>query len=106
MALVTISNRDKKMIIWNFMEELWKYYQNAIEKGLPTKFYFKDCNFIGTLDEYLCNVGVRESVSDIVIWEILNDYASDKGYFQMDNDSVTLTENGLRECQKALHDWD
>jgi hypothetical protein len=24
----------------------------------------------------------------------------------MDNDSVTLTENGLRECQKALHDWD
>lgn len=106
MALVTIANRDKKMIIWNFMEELWKYYQNAIEKGLSTKFYFKDFNFIGTLDEYLCNVGVRESVSDIVIWEILNDYASDKGYFQMDKDSVTLTNKGVSECQKPLHDWD
>lgn len=106
MALVTIANRDKKMIIWNFMEELWKYYQNAIMNGLPTKFHFKDFNFIETLDEYLCNVGVRESVSDIVIWEILNDYASDKGYFQMDKDSVMLTKKGLRECQKPLHDWD
>ena len=38
MALVTIPNRDKKLIIWNFMEELWENYQNAFENNLDTQY--------------------------------------------------------------------
>jgi hypothetical protein len=40
--MVTISNRDKNMIIWNFMEELCDKDQNASENNLPTDFKLKD----------------------------------------------------------------
>ena len=40
--MVTISNRDKNMIIWNFMEELCDKDQNANENNLPTDFKLKD----------------------------------------------------------------
>ena len=49
MALVTIPNRDKKLIIWNFMEELWENYQNAIENKLDTRFKFMDFYNVGLL---------------------------------------------------------
>ena len=38
LALAKISESDKKTIIWNFMEELWENYLNALENNLPTKF--------------------------------------------------------------------
>ncbi len=53
MALVTISNRDKKLIIWNFMEELWENYQNALENKLDTRFKFMDFYNVGLLTRYL-----------------------------------------------------
>jgi len=34
MALVKISGIDKKTIIWNFMEELWENYVNALENNI------------------------------------------------------------------------
>ena len=34
MDSVTVSDRDKKIIIWNFMEELWENHQNAVEINL------------------------------------------------------------------------
>ena len=40
--MVTISNHDKNMIIWNFMEELCDKDQNASENNLPTDFKLKD----------------------------------------------------------------
>lgn len=94
------------MIIWNFIEELWKNYKNAADNGLIATFYFKDFNFVRTLDKFLRRNGVRESLTDTVIWEIIKDYALDKQYFEMSEGSVNLTRKGLIECQKPLHDWD
>jgi hypothetical protein len=34
--MATLTNRDKSMIIWNFMEELCDKHQNARENNLPT----------------------------------------------------------------------
>ena len=45
--MVVISNRDKKMIISNFMEELYDKYQNANKKDLPTDFNLRDFYNIG-----------------------------------------------------------
>jgi hypothetical protein len=106
MSLITITNRDKKMIIWNFMEELWNKDKNAVGNGLPTRFYLKDFNFVRTLDKFLCRNGVRESLTDTIIWEIIKDYALDKRYFEMSESSVILTSEGIIECQKPVHDWD
>jgi hypothetical protein len=36
MALVSISEKQKRMIIWNFMEELLENYQNANENKIST----------------------------------------------------------------------
>jgi hypothetical protein len=36
MASVPAPNRDKKLIIWNFMEELRENHQNAVENKLDT----------------------------------------------------------------------
>ena len=61
MALVSISQEDKKKIIWNFMEELIENYQNAIENKLPTNFNYLDFFNFGVLsngfsDEYKTSV--------------------------------------------------
>jgi hypothetical protein len=55
MSLITITNRDKKMIIWNFMEELWNNYKNAAGNGLPTKFILRTLILL----EYLTNFCVE-----------------------------------------------
>ena len=53
MALLPVSNRDKKLIIWNFMEELWENNQNAVENKLDIQFKF---------------MGIREySLEDLVV---------------------------------------
>jgi hypothetical protein len=49
MALLPVSNRDKKLIIWNFMEELWENNQNAVENKLDTHF-----KFMGIFENILC----------------------------------------------------
>ena len=51
MDSVTVSYRDKKIIIWNFMEELWENYLNALENNLPTKFNLLDFFNFGTLKD-------------------------------------------------------
>jgi hypothetical protein len=42
LALAKVSESDRKKIIWNFMEELWENYLNALENNLPTKFNLLD----------------------------------------------------------------
>ena len=51
MASVTAPNRDKKLIIWNFMEELWEKHQNAIENKLDTEFKIMDLYNVGLIME-------------------------------------------------------
>ena len=67
MALVTIPNRDKKLIIWNFMEELWENYQNALENKLDTRFKFMDFYNVGLLSQYLRETGVDGLPDKIVV---------------------------------------
>ena len=54
MESITLPNRDKKMIIWNFMEELCRKHNESINDG---------------------------------------------------QQPVNLTDNGLAECRKPVHDW-
>ena len=105
MALLIVSNRDKKLIIWNFMEELWENYQNAIENKLDTQFKFMDFYNVGLLTQYLKEEGV-ESSPDKVVVDTLKEYAMRTGYIDINDNTVRLTKKGLDECQKPKHDWD
>jgi hypothetical protein len=105
MALLMVSNRDKKLIIWNFMEELWENYQNAIENKLDTQFKFMDFYNVGLLTQYLKEEGV-ESSPDKVVVDTLKEYAMRTGYIDINDNTVRLTKKGLDECQKPKHDWD
>jgi hypothetical protein len=105
MALVTVSNRDKKIIIWNFMEELWENYQNAIENKLNTQFKFMDFYNVGLLSQYLSQTGV-EGLADKIVVDILKEYAKKSGYIKIKGNTVELTKKGLKECQKSKHQWD
>jgi hypothetical protein len=105
MALLIVSNRDKKLIIWNFMEELWENYQNAIENKLDTQFKFLDFYNIGLLTQYLKEEGVETSPDKVVV-DTLKEYAKKTGYIDIKYNTVRLTKKGLDECQKPKHDWD
>ncbi len=102
MALVAIPNRDKKLIIWNFMEELWENYQNALENKLDTRFRFMDFYNIGLLTRYLKEEGVETSPDKVVV-DTLKEYAKKIGYIDI---NVKLTKKGIDECQKPKHAWD
>jgi hypothetical protein len=97
MALVGISERQKRMIIWNFMEELLENYQNANENKLSTVFSFTDFFNFGLLSD-----GFSEDDKVAVIKE----YAKEKGYIKIKGDTVTLTNKGIREAGKPIHNWD
>ena len=97
MALVSISERQKRMIIWNFMEELLENYQNANENKLSTVFNFTDFFNFGLLSD-----GFSEDDKIAVIKE----YAKENGYVKLKDDTVTLTSKGRREARKSKHDWD
>ena len=105
MALLIVSNRDKKLIIWNFMEELWENYQNAIENKLDTQFKFLDFYNICLLTQYLKEEGVETSPDKVVV-DTLKEYAKKTGYIDIKDSTVRLTKKGLDECQKPKHDWD
>ena len=105
MDSVTTSDRDKKITIWNFMEELWENYQNAIENKLDTQFKFMDFYNVGLLTQYLKEEGV-ESSPDKVVVDTLKEYAKKTGYIDINDNTVRLTKKGLDECQKPKHDWD
>jgi hypothetical protein len=105
MAWLIVSNRDKKLIIWNFMEELWENYQNALENKLDTQFKFLDFYNIGLLTQYLKEEGVETSPDKVVV-DTLKEYAKKTGYIDIKDSTVRLTKKGLDECQKPKHDWD
>jgi len=87
MALLIVSNRDKKLIIWNFMEELWENYQNAIENKLDTQFKFLDFYNIGLLTQYLKEEGVETSPDKVVV-DTLKEYAKKTGYIDIKDSTV------------------
>jgi hypothetical protein len=97
MALVKISGINKKTIIWNFMEELWENYVNALENNLPNRFNFNDFFNFG---------GLRDGFSEKDKIFVIKQYAKEKGYIKIKGSTVSITKKGLREFQKDTHEWD
>ena len=97
LALAKISESDKKTIIWNFMEELWENYLNALENNLPTKFNFMDFFNFGIL---------KDGFSENDKISVIKQYAKEKGYIKITGTEVSVTKEGLEEFQKDTHDWD
>jgi len=97
MALVKISGIDKKTIIWNFMEELWENYVNALENNLPNRFNFNDFFNFG---------GLRDGFNEKDKISVIKQYAKEKGYVKIKGSTVSITKKGLREFQKDTHEWD
>lgn len=106
--MVVISDRDKKMMISNFMEELYDKNQNATKKDLSTDFNLKDFYNIGLFNKYLSNIGLRASPVEIAVLVIdtLTEYADKKGFLEIEGNIVRLTKKGLVESQKLNRDWD
>ena len=101
MALVRVSNREKKLLIWTFMEELWENHQNAVKYKLDSDFRFMYFYNVGLLVQYLAENGV----ADKIVLDILKEYANETGYIKIKGNTVKLTRTGLDECQKPKHDW-
>lgn len=97
LALAKVSESDRKKIIWNFMEELWENYLNALENNLPTKFNLLDFFNFGTLKD-----GFTENDKLYIIKR----YAKESGYIKIISTEVSITKEGLKEFQKDIHDWD
>jgi hypothetical protein len=106
--MVAIIDRDKKMIICKFMEELCDKHQSAKENNLPTDFKFKDFYNIDFFSKYLLNIGLRASPNEIrkLVLDTLRIYAEEEGFVRIDENTVTLTEKGLLECQSSSRGWD
>ena len=103
MDSATVADRDKKIIIWNFMEELWENHQNAVKDKLATEFKFMDFHNVGLLSQYLKKIGV-EGLSEKIVADTLKEYGNETGNIK--DNMVKLTKKGLIECQKPKHEWD
>jgi hypothetical protein len=91
------SVRNKKLLIWDFMEELLEFYFVARRKGFPTVFkirHFKSTRFpIFAQDESF-------------IFQTLREYEQQKGLIRIRDGTVTLTSKALLLSKKFPHDWD
>ena len=105
MALVTVPIRDKKMIIWNFMEELLKKHQEATNDGRQPTFHFNEFKNTDMFERYLPRLGIQESKADSIVTDTLLEYEQ-RGYYRIENNLVSLTEKGLSMCNQPVHDWD
>ena len=82
MTLVTVSNRDRKLVIWNFMEELCEYYQYTVENKIGTQFKFKEFNNLSLLTKFLKEEGIEAS-PDQVVMDTMKEYAKESGYIDI-----------------------
>jgi hypothetical protein len=97
LALAKVSENDRKTIIWNFMEELWENYVNAMENNLPTKFNLLDFFSFGVL---------RDGFTENDKISVIKQYAKKKGFVKIKGTEVQITKKGLKEFQKDIHNWD
>ena len=107
--MVIISNRDEKMIVWCFMEELCDKYMFASENNHSTHFNIKDFCNMGIFRNYLVRrevQGTNGSSGAELVSEILRKYEAMKGFITIDGDILTLTQKGLAERLEAHRDWD
>lgn len=86
-----MSGRNKKFLIWNFMNELCDKYKEARSKHVPTVFKIQDFK--------LFNI-------PSFIFETLKEYERAKGFIKINDDNVAPTTKGLLRLMLAQHDWD
>lgn len=89
--------RNKKFLIWNFMEELCDKYEEARSKDLPTVFKLQDFKSI--------NLPIFSQNKNF-IFDILKEYERAKGFIKINRDNVVATTKGLVRINLAQHDWD
>lgn len=106
MALLAISQRDRSLIIWNFMEELSRKHMSALSSNISTYFLLSEFRYLDVFYRYFPSVGIPESITADVILSIIEEYLERKGYYNIDRGVVNLTALGLSECQKSFRDWD
>jgi CBS domain-containing protein len=97
-AIVRASSvRNKKFLIWNFMEELCNMYDTASKNRSPTVFKIRD--FKSTRLPIF-------TLGEPFIFQTLKEYEQDKGFIRIRGDTVTPTSKGLLKAKEAQHDWD
>jgi hypothetical protein len=89
--------RNKKFLIWNFMEELCDMYDKARRRGSPTVFKIRD--FKSTRLPIF-------TLGEPFISQTLKEYEQDKGFIRIQGDTVTVTSKGLIKAKEAPHDWE
>jgi len=91
------SVRNKKLLIWNFMEELCDKYEGARSKELPAVFNLQDFKSI--------NLPIFSQNKNL-IFEILKEYERAKDLIKINHDNVVATTKGLLRINLNQHDWD
>ncbi len=91
------SVRNKKFLIWNFMEELFDMYDQACRRGSPTVFKIRDFKST-TLPIF--------TLGERFIFQTLKEYEKAKGFIRIQGDTVTLTSKGLLKAKEGRKDWD
>ena len=94
--LRTRSVRDKKLLIWNFMEELLDNYDNACRKGGSTIFK------IGDFESTRLPIFNKD---EPFIFETLKEYERSSRFIKIHDGFVTLTSKGMSQAKKGLKDW-
>jgi hypothetical protein len=97
LALVDVPEKQRKLIIWNFMEELLENYQNATENNLPLIFNIKDFFSFGLL---------KDGFSEHDKLNVVKTYAKESGFIKFKDNKITLTKKGQSEAKKSRHSWD
>jgi hypothetical protein len=95
-ATATI-NRDKKFLIWNFMEELLQKHDRAFRINASTVFAIRDFESIRLP---IFQLGYQ------FITETLYEYQDRKGHIQINDGNVALTREGLNGAENDIHNWD
>lgn len=91
------SVRNKKILIWNFLEELVKKYDKACSNGGSTVFKIGDFESI-RLPIF--------SMDEPLIFETLTEYERSSGFIRIHDGFVALTSKGVSQAKEGRKDWD
>jgi hypothetical protein len=79
-------------------------HNESINDGRQPTFHLTDFENIKSFERYVSRAGLIASNTDSTILDALLEYEQ-RGYYKIENDVVNLTDNGLAECRKPVHDW-
>ena len=95
-SIDSILNRDEKIFIWNFMEELITKYH---ELGRVANTAFFPINDFESTRLPLLSFDAQS------VLEILHKFEQMTGFVKISDGTIGFTNKGLIEAQKSSHDW-